>query len=58
MLETVDELRKRGIRIGSTTGYTDKMMEIVVSKAKENGYEPDAWFHRIQQVTLEGHIHI
>lgn len=42
--ETVEELRKRGIKIGSTTGYTDKMMEIVVPKAKENGYEPDVWF--------------
>lgn len=44
VLETIEELRKRGIKIGSTTGYTDKMMEIVVPKAKENGYEPDAWF--------------
>ena len=44
VLETVKELRKRGIKIGSTTGYTDKMMEIVVPKAKENGYEPDIWF--------------
>lgn len=44
VLETMEELRKRGIQIGSTTGYTDKMMEIVVPKAKENGYEPDAWF--------------
>lgn len=44
VLETVEELRKRGIKIGSTTGYTDKMMGIVVPKAKENGYEPDAWF--------------
>lgn len=44
VLETVEELRKRGIKIGSTTGYTDKMMEIIVPKAKENGYEPDAWF--------------
>ncbi len=44
VLETVEELRKRGIKIGSTTGYTDKMMEIVVPKAKENGYDPDAWF--------------
>lgn len=44
VLETVEELRKRGIKIGSTTGYTDKMMEIVVTKAKENGYDPDAWF--------------
>ena len=44
VLETVEELRKRGIKIGSTTGYTDKMMGIIVPKAKENGYEPDAWF--------------
>ena len=44
VLETIEELRKRGIKIGSTTGYTDKMMQIVVPKAKENGYEPDTWF--------------
>lgn len=44
VLETIDELKNRGIKIGSTTGYTDKMMEIVVPKAKENGYAPDAWF--------------
>lgn len=42
--ETVEELRKRGIKIGSTTGYTDAMMAVVVPKAKENGYEPDTWF--------------
>lgn len=44
VLETIEELRKRNIKIGSTTGYTDKMMAIVTAKAKENGYEPDAWF--------------
>lgn len=44
VLETMEKLRKRGIAIGSTTGYTDKMMAIVVPKAKENGYSPDAWF--------------
>lgn len=43
VLETVEELRKRGIKIGSTTGYTDEMMQIVVAKAKENGYAPDVW---------------
>lgn len=42
--ETVAELRNRGIRIGSTTGYTDVMMDIVAPKAKELGYEPDCWF--------------
>lgn len=44
VVETVAKLREMGIRIGSTTGYTDAMMEIVVPKAKEQGYEPDAWF--------------
>lgn len=44
VLETIKELRKKDIKIGSTTGYTDKMMAIVTAKAKENGYEPDAWF--------------
>lgn len=44
VIETMEFLRKHGIKIGSTTGYTDKMMVIVTKKAKENGYEPDAWF--------------
>lgn len=44
VVETVAKLREMGIKIGSTTGYTDAMMEIVVPKAKEQGYEPDAWF--------------
>ena len=44
VLETIAKLREMGIKIGSTTGYTDKMMEIVTKKAEENGYKPDAWF--------------
>lgn len=40
----VKELRARGIKIGSTTGYTDDMMAVVAPKAKEAGYEPDTWF--------------
>ena len=42
--EVIDRLRKKGYAIGSTTGYTDKMMAIVAPIAKEKGYEPDAWF--------------
>lgn len=42
--ETVEALREKGIRIGSTTGYTDVMMEIVVPKAAAQGYRPDCWF--------------
>ena len=42
VVDTVDALRKRGIRIGSTTGYTTAMMERVLPKAAEQGYSPDA----------------
>lgn len=31
-------------RIGSTTGYTDVMMDLVAPKAAELGYAPDCWF--------------
>ncbi|MCC8013864.1 MAG: phosphonoacetaldehyde hydrolase [Eubacterium sp.] len=39
--ETAEQLRKRGIKIGSTTGYTDEMMRIVASETEKNGYAPD-----------------
>lgn len=41
VLETIQALREKGIKIGSTTGYTDAMMEIVTKGAEENGYTPD-----------------
>lgn len=44
VVETIEELRKMGMKIGSTTGYTDEMMAIVAPKAKENGYAPYCWF--------------
>lgn len=44
VLDTVKALRERGIKIGSTTGYTDEMMSIVVPKAEEQGYKADCWF--------------
>jgi phosphonoacetaldehyde hydrolase len=40
-LEAVDRFRARGLRIGSTTGYTNEMMELLRREAKERGYEPD-----------------
>lgn len=43
VIETVRKLRERGIKIGSTTGYTDEMMEVVAPIAKANGYAPDLW---------------
>jgi phosphonoacetaldehyde hydrolase len=39
--ETVHTLRQQGIRIGSTTGYTRKIMEPVLPLAAEQGYAPD-----------------
>ena len=41
VLETVKTLREMDIVIGSTTGYTKKMMAIVTPLAKEKGYYPD-----------------
>jgi phosphonoacetaldehyde hydrolase len=40
--QTVQALRNSGVKIGSTTGYTQPMMEIVAPAAKKQGYEPDA----------------
>jgi len=41
VIETVHQLRQAGIRIGSTTGYTKSMMEVVTHHAAEKGYKPD-----------------
>ncbi|WP_431809764.1 phosphonoacetaldehyde hydrolase [Brevibacillus agri] len=41
-LELVARLRERGLKIGSTTGYTREMMNVVAASAKRQGYEPDA----------------
>ncbi len=43
-VETAAALREMGLKIGSTTGYTDSMMQIVVPKAAQLGYAPDFWF--------------
>jgi phosphonoacetaldehyde hydrolase len=37
----IAELRRRGIRIGSTTGYTRELMETVMPAAARAGYAPD-----------------
>lgn len=41
ILDLVGRLRSKGIKIGSTTGYTREMMDIVAPGAKLKGYEPD-----------------
>ena len=42
-LALVAELRQRGIKIGSTTGYNHEMMDILAPEAARRGYAPDAW---------------
>ena len=44
VVDVVNRLRRNGFKIGSTTGYTDKMMDIVAPTAEEKGYAPDVWF--------------
>lgn len=41
VLETVAALREKGIKIGSTTGFTSSMMEVVSQEASKAGYCPD-----------------
>jgi phosphonoacetaldehyde hydrolase len=41
--QALADLRQRGVKIGSTTGYTREMMEVLVPAAERNGYRPDAW---------------
>lgn len=41
VLELVEALRARGIRIGSTTGYNREMLDVVAEAAKAHGFTPD-----------------
>lgn len=41
-LEAVGEFRRRGLKIGSTTGYTEEMTNVLAAEAKRRGYSPDA----------------
>ncbi len=43
VIRVMETLRESGIAVGSTTGYTDKMMSVVVPRAAEQGYAPDFW---------------
>jgi phosphonoacetaldehyde hydrolase len=42
VIEAVTTLRRQGIRVGSSTGYTGPMMEVLTRAAAEKGYAPDA----------------
>lgn len=37
-----ERLRERGIKLGSTTGYTRAMLDFLVARAEDQGYKPDA----------------
>ncbi|QDU36954.1 Phosphonoacetaldehyde hydrolase [Maioricimonas rarisocia] len=37
----IDECRRRGLKIGSSTGYTHELMEVVCPRAADQGYAPD-----------------
>ena len=41
-LEAVADFRKRGLKIGSTTGYTGEMMKLLLHEAKKRNYAPDS----------------
>lgn len=40
-VETVGQLRERGLKIGSTTGFTREMMDVLLPAARRRGYSPD-----------------
>jgi phosphonoacetaldehyde hydrolase len=37
----VEKLQARGIRVGSTTGYTRPMLDLLLASAAKQGYKPD-----------------
>lgn len=39
--ETINWCREQGLKIGSTTGYTRELLQIVAAAAAEQGYVPD-----------------
>jgi phosphonoacetaldehyde hydrolase len=40
--EMLAALRQRGLRIGSNTGYTHDMMEVLVPAARQRGFDPES----------------
>ena len=41
-VEACEEFRKRGLKIGSTSGYMTEMMDLLVAEAAARGYTPDS----------------
>jgi phosphonoacetaldehyde hydrolase len=44
LLDCIARLRKRGLKVGATTGYFREAEQMVVAAAKRQGFEPDAHF--------------
>lgn len=42
LLDAIAELRSMDVKIGSCTGYTKPMMDVLVPEAARKGYEPDS----------------
>jgi phosphonoacetaldehyde hydrolase len=42
LLEAMGAFREREIMVGSTTGYSQEMMDVLVPRAREQGYVPDS----------------
>ncbi|MDP3639670.1 MAG: phosphonoacetaldehyde hydrolase [Nanoarchaeota archaeon] len=40
-LEALAQFREQGLKIGSTTGYTGEMMQLLLKEANQRGYAPD-----------------
>jgi phosphonoacetaldehyde hydrolase len=41
VLDAVQRFRRRGLKIGSTTGYTRTMLDLLVKESAKDGYIPD-----------------
>lgn len=41
-LDAVADFRRRGLKIGTTTGYTREMMDVLVPEAEARGFHPDS----------------
>ena len=42
VLDVVAAMRRRGLKIGTTTGYPREVMDVVIREASAQGYEPDS----------------
>ena len=43
-LEAVAEMKRRGMKIGTTTGYNREMLAMLLAESKQRGYVPDSSF--------------